>query len=208
MQVKDRALKFSGWDSPMRVVVLCRALRNEMMITQEDETGQQLLGFIEADRNTGKQITGYEYAALMTHLDYAILNLGQRYRDDAENAFDELKNQWGWVGYTTQDMHRCQIAAHSVALIYNWWSLFVRLADPDARREAMIIRPWLISFVGKRTDHVGQTMVTLTGLQTRFDEAREVLVSAHQIDCCRDWATTNDAISQKFDYQLRLLGLY
>ena len=34
----------------------------------------------------------------------------QLYRDraDAENAFDELKNQWALGGFTTQDMNRCQ----------------------------------------------------------------------------------------------------
>ena len=32
-----------------------------------------------------------------------MLSLGQLYRDraDAENTFDELKNQWGWGGFTT-----------------------------------------------------------------------------------------------------------
>jgi hypothetical protein len=174
---KDGELKLSGWDSPRRVVVLRRALRHEMMITQEDETGQQLLGFIEADRSAGKKITGYEYAVLVTNLDYEVLSLGQLYRDraDAENAFDELKNQWGWGGYTTQDLHRCQLAARSVALIYNWWSIFVRLADPDARREAITSRPWLISSVGRKTEHAGQTTVTLTGLHAHFDEARQAL---------------------------------
>jgi hypothetical protein len=28
--------------------------------------------------------------------------------------------------------------------ILNWWSLFIRLADPDARREIINSRPWLI----------------------------------------------------------------
>ncbi len=67
----------------------------------------------------------------MTNTDYEILSLGQLYRDraDASNAFDELKNQWGWGGFTTHDLHRCQFAARAVALIYNWWSLFVRLAN-------------------------------------------------------------------------------
>ena len=43
---------------------------------------------------------GYEYAVLVTNTEYEILSLGQLYRDraDAENAFDELKNQWGWGG--------------------------------------------------------------------------------------------------------------
>jgi hypothetical protein len=31
---------------------------------------------------------------------------GQLYRDrgDEENVFDEMKNQWGWGGYTTHDL--------------------------------------------------------------------------------------------------------
>jgi len=88
-----------------------------------------LLVFVEADQKSGQRITGYEYVVLVTNLDYGILALGQVYRDraDAENAFDELKNRWGWCGFTTHDLHRCQLSARAVALIYNWWSLFVRL---------------------------------------------------------------------------------
>ena len=37
----------------------------------------------------------------------------------------------------TKDLLRCQIAARNIALLYNWWSLFVRLADPSKRREAI-----------------------------------------------------------------------
>jgi hypothetical protein len=28
-----------------------------------------------------------------------------------------------------------------VALVYNWWSLFTRLADPEHHREAITTRP-------------------------------------------------------------------
>ena len=37
-----------------------------------------------------------------------VVLLAQLYRDraDADNGFDELKNQWGWGGFTTQD-HCC-----------------------------------------------------------------------------------------------------
>ena len=40
----------------------------------------------------------------------ALLTIAQHYRDrgDRENCFDELKNQWGWGGFTTHDLHRCQ----------------------------------------------------------------------------------------------------
>ena len=42
-----------------------------------------------------------------------ILTVAQLYRDraDMENNLDKLKNQWGWFGYVTQDLLRCQIAA-------------------------------------------------------------------------------------------------
>ena len=99
---------------------------------------QQLqLVFVEKD----VPVKGYEYAVLVTDLGYDIHALAQLYRDraDAENAFDELKNQWGWGGYTTKDMKRCQLTAMTVALAYNWWSLFVRLAHPKARLETIKI---------------------------------------------------------------------
>jgi hypothetical protein len=174
---KDGALRLSGWAENRRVIVLRRPLRNEMLIAQEDD-GQGLLGFVEADRRAGKRATGYEYAVLVTNLDHAVLSLGQLYRDraDAENAFDELKNQWGWGGFTTHDLHRCQLSARAVALIYNWWSLFVRLANPEARREAITSRPWLMSSVGRKTEHAGQTTITLTGLHAHFGKARDALM--------------------------------
>ncbi len=95
----------------------------------------RLLSFAEV----GPDREVWEYAALVTSLDSEILTLGQLYRDrgDCENTFDELKNQWGWGGFTTHDLKRCRLLAGSVALIFNWWSLFVRLADLDHRPEAI-----------------------------------------------------------------------
>ena len=135
--------------------MLRRPLIGEVMMTGEDD-GQQFLAFIEADRKAGKQITGYEYAVLVTNTDYAIVSLGQLYRDraDAENAFDELKNQWGWGGFNTHDLHRCQltrmvafriIALHSfvrrfseagVALLAVCIPSFLRLNAPKCRADS------------------------------------------------------------------------
>ena len=65
----------------------------------------------------------YEYAVLVTSLPDEILTIAHHYRDraDSENVFDELKNHWGWGGFTTQDIKRCRLMARAVALIYNWW---------------------------------------------------------------------------------------
>lgn len=173
----ESELTLLGWKQSRRVVVMRRALHGDVTIARGDDR-QQSLGFLEAERDNGKRIRGYEYAVLVTNLSYEILTLGQLYRDrpDAENSFDELKNQWGWGGFTTHDLHRCRLSARAVALVYNWWSLYVRLANPEQRREAITSRPWLMTSVGRRTEHAGQTTITLTGMHAEFARAREALV--------------------------------
>ena len=37
--------------------------------------------------------------------------------------------------------------ARIVALIYNWWSLYVRLIKPDSHLEAITSRPLLLSSI-------------------------------------------------------------
>jgi len=59
-------------------------------------------------------------------------------------VFDELKNQWGWLGFTTQDIRRCQIMARNTALIFNRWLLYVRLVMPDYHAEAITSRSLLL----------------------------------------------------------------
>jgi len=55
-----------------------------------------------------------------------------------------LKNHRGWGGFTTQDLKRCRFVARITALTYNWWSLFVRLANPHQHTEAITSRPLLL----------------------------------------------------------------
>lgn len=170
---QDGQLALQGWGHKRRVVVLRRAIKGEIAVNSQRKD-QVMLPFINAGRKQGKEITGYEYSVLVTNTDYEIFSIGQLYRDraDAENAFDELKNQWGWGGFTTQDLHRCQLSARAVALVYNWWSLFVRLANPEARCEAITSRPWLMASIGCKAQHDGQPRITLTGLHARFEDAR------------------------------------
>ena len=119
----------------------------------------------------------YEYAVLVTSLTLEVLTVAQLYRDrgDMENNFDELKNQWGWGGFMTEDLLRCQIAARTVALIYNWWSLFVRLADPSKRREAITSRPMLLGGVARQTTHGGQVSILITPMHGRATKIQEML---------------------------------
>src|SRR5258707_44078 len=94
---------------------------------------------------------------------------------DCENSFDELKNHWGWGGFTTHDLTRCRIMARIVALIFNWWNLFVRLADPDHHREAITSRPLLLQAIGRQTNHAGRATVTISSSHGKRDRARRAL---------------------------------
>ena len=103
---------------------------------------------------------------------YALEAFGQLYRDraDCENGFDELKNQWGWGGFTTQDIERCQTSARAVALVYNWWSWYCRAAKPGARMEAITSRALLLASVGRAVRHAGQTTLYLTPMHAAKDK--------------------------------------
>ena len=70
-----------------------------------------------------------------------------------------MKNQWGWGSFTTNDMHRSQITARAVAFVHNWWSWYVRAANPNARPEALTSRPLLLAAVGRTTRHAVLALV-------------------------------------------------
>ena len=88
-------LRLTGWSRSRRIVILRRALAGEVLLTDEN---QLRLAFVETDAPAKV----YEYAVLVTDTAYDTLAIAQLYRDraDAENAFDELKNQWGWGRFT------------------------------------------------------------------------------------------------------------
>ena len=171
-QGKEAALRLVGWSRRRRVVVLRRRLKRDLAVV-EGESAQLALSFAEV----GGEREVYEHAVLVTSLDDEIVTMAQLYRDrgDCENAFDELKNQWGWGGFTTRDLKRCRLMAGLVALVYNWWSLFVRLADPDHHREVITSRPLLLHAVAKQTRHAGQTRITVSSMHGKGASARRAL---------------------------------
>jgi hypothetical protein len=168
----ESTLRLMGWTKARRVLVLRRRLHKDIAIASKaQQVGQTELALVEVCEDG----VAYEYAVLVTSLPGEIRMLAQQYRDraDAENIYDELKNQWGWGGYTTQDMHRCQVMARVVAQVYNWWSLYVGLALTDRHAEACTSRPLLLHAVGRQTRHAGQTLLTLTSAHAYASKAWE-----------------------------------
>jgi Transposase DDE domain len=137
----------------------------------ENQPGPKQISFAELSDD----ITVYEYSVLITSLDHEIRSIAQLYRDrsDAENNFDELKNHWGWGGFTTQDLKRCRFMARATALIYNWWRLFVRLADPDQHTEAVTSRPLMLYAIGKQTRPAGQHRLTISSTHAEADKVEQ-----------------------------------
>jgi hypothetical protein len=172
-------LGLHGWSRQRRVVLMRRKLGRPLAITETTDEGQQRLSFATVDPR--KRV--WEFGALVTSLDSEALTLGQLYRDraDAENDFDELKNQClsreadQRGGFTTRDLKRCRLMARFVALVFNWWNPFVRLAEPDHHREAITSRPLLLSAIGRQTKHAGQTTIHVSGAHARHAWAREAL---------------------------------
>jgi hypothetical protein len=143
----EDTLRLAGWDKSRRVVILRRAAKSDVALSRKSVEGQMELLL------PGQDVELWEYAVLVTNSSYPLESMAQLYRDraDAENGFDELKNQWGWGGFTTQDIERCQSSARVVALVYNWWSWYCRAAKPEARMEAMTSRALLLAAVGRAT---------------------------------------------------------
>jgi len=173
-QGKAETLRLVGWSRQRRVIVLRRRLKKDSMVASaRDEADQLRLSFPEIDEDAAV----HEYAVLVTSLDAEVLTIAQLYRDraDCENVFDELKNQWGWGGFTTHDLKRCRLAARMVALVYNWWNIFVRLAEPDKHLEAITSRPLLLAGIAERTRHGRQTTLRIASTHGRAGWAQRVL---------------------------------
>jgi hypothetical protein len=176
-QGAEAKLRLSGWSRERRVIVMRRRIKKELAVVDQRNPQQLQLGFVELCDDA---VSVYEYSVLVTSLDAEMLTVAQLYRDrgNSENPFDELKNHWGWGGFTTQDLKRCRFMARITALVYNWWSLFVRLAEPDQHTEAVTSRPLMLYAIGKQTRHAGQTRVTITSTHA---EANKVMAGYRRI---------------------------
>ena len=221
-QAIEDSLKLMGWSRARRVVVLRRRIKNDLALTVKkrgrkgkSEPGQLVLALPADEVQDNAQM--WEYTVLVTDVKYDLAAIGQLYRDrcDCENGFDELKNQWGWGGFTTQDMHRSQLTARAVALVYNWWSWYVRAANPQARREALTSRPLLLAAVGRTVSHGGQTMLYLTPMHAEAGLIKSMIANVHaairhvrraaeQLPRLDQWATLLAYICRKIVGQFAL----
>jgi hypothetical protein len=199
----EGTLCLMGWTRKRRIVVERRQ--------GERSAPAPLLPLLGAAAAELVEPPQYEYHVLVTNLPESLSAVVHLYRQraDMENAYDELKNQWGWGGFMTKDLLRCQVAARMVALIYNWWSLFVRCAEPKRAREAITSRPLLLCAVGRIIKSGGQTTLVLTSNHAEAAHVQQVLTqlslflsglknTAEQLDASACWRKIWQRILEPF----------
>jgi hypothetical protein len=161
----ETTLRLKGWTRERRVIVSRRKLAEPKVEAGLTTNKQPCLPGMSIEKSGGDW---YEYSVLVTsweEMDLGRLTQEYRNRADAENMFDELKNQWGWSGYTTQDLKRSQLMARLVGLTYNWWGIYTRMGTGGQHREAITTRPALADGVAERTEPAREVKLEMTSLR-------------------------------------------
>ena len=114
------------------------------------------LELVEASDET--YADGYEWYALVTDLDMDARDVLPLYRGrgDCENVFDEMKNQWGWGGFTAHSLAQTALFARLSVIvanekaqrIYRAISAFLAKVASASQREMQV--KWNIFLIGHR----------------------------------------------------------
>ena len=70
-----------------------------------------------------------------------------------------------------------RLAACVLALVDDWWNIFVRLVDPDLHREAITSRPLFLAAIAARARHARQTTIRLASSHARAEHAANALAA-------------------------------
>ena len=179
-EAKETELKLNSWEQSRRLILVRRRIQKNSVLVAESPSLPKQLSF--AMLEDPEEMKLYEYSVLVTNLDSDLIFIVQHYRDraDCENIFDEIKNHWSWGGYTAKDIKTSHFMSRTIALIYNWWNLFVRLANPSGYQEAISSRALLLTSVGRLTKSGRQTKMTITSQHAWAEKARTMLTNLHR----------------------------
>ena len=53
-------------------------------------------------------------------------------------------------------------------IVYNWWTIFMRLGIPDKHAEAVTSRPLALHGIARQTSHGNQTTVEITSTHSKY----------------------------------------
>lgn len=166
-QCAERDVRLDSWERARRVVFARRPAgkapkrRKPPPRRRFAQPGIPGLELVEAP--DGACADGYEWYALVTDLDMDARDVLPLYRErgDCENVFDEMKNQWGWGGFTAHSLRQTALFAGMAVIAANLWNVFTRLGGDGTHREAVTTRPLLQSCVARLSRHARRGTVTI-----------------------------------------------
>lgn len=164
-QITELKLKLSGWSKERRIVV-SRTLKPLTTTPQDDFWGltKKIIHAYVTDL-TKEQAEGFQIIELY------------KQRADSENVFDELKNQWGFTGFSSQQAVVSESASRILLLTYNLWTMFTRvLKNQGHHSEATTSRYELLLIPGRLITSGRQKTITLSVNK----KLRKLLKSAYQ----------------------------
>ena len=134
--------------------------------------GRRCLGEVSKEAaGTFWDETRHEFEAYVTSLPVGEVNAWQiiklhRQRTDAENMFDELKHQWGLIGFC------CRQRRATGALIYNLRHLFLRLLEPGRHVESAGGRWWFLLIAARLVQSGRQKTLQVSVSGQRWEQLR------------------------------------
>ena len=132
-QYAETMVELTGWSRPRRVIFLRK-------MKPANPTAQDAFWGMDKE-----EVSAYVTDLPPQEATPAQIVIAYRQRADAENVFDELKNQWGFAGFCSAKAAVSEMAARLVLLTYNLWSLFVRVLKEDSHHtEAVTSRDELL----------------------------------------------------------------
>ena len=94
--------------------------------------------------------------------------------------------------------------ARLIAIVANWWNVYVRLADPDAHREPVTSRAAYMDMVGRIVMNGGKRVIRLTSTHARAADIRTALT---RIGAFLEWVASTAAKLTKED-RWRVIWMY
>ena len=182
------SIQLQGWTEERRIIIQRKKVtktKESKNITESanQNTHQPKAKQLEFDFNceviNQDDKNEYTFSILVTNLTDTVLTVCQHYRDrgDCENNYDELKNQWGWGGFTSKNFTRSQMMTRIVGIIYNWWNIYVRLAIPEKHAEAITSRKMFLEATGRLVKHAGQRTIKLCSAFNINDKIAKITLS-------------------------------
>ncbi len=93
-----------------------------------------------------------------------------------------------------------------IALVYNWWTIFMRLGIPDKHAEAITSRPLALHGIARQTRHGNQTTVEITSTHAKASQIAEILTQVSGF--LKRIKTTAEQLTQRERWKLILSAAF